>query len=116
MPTLTLLQTRYTLDDKRSKASETLAKREGMCTNKANLQVSIWRAKCSTSYFLHHSLAAKLCITRVQIALLRATGVACGYRMVHVTKECFRSPKTLPELFEKIHEPTVITKLFADQR
>jgi len=70
---------RYSLDDKRSRASETLAKREGMCSNKANLQ----------------------------IALLRATGVASGYRLVHVTKECFRSDKMLPELFEKIHEPTV---------
>mmetsp|Transcript_36980 Transcript_36980/g.99650 ORF Transcript_36980/g.99650 Transcript_36980/m.99650 type:complete len:331 (-) Transcript_36980:73-1065(-) len=70
---------RYSLDDKRSRASETLAKREGMCSNKANLQIS----------------------------LLRATGVACGYRLVHVTKECFRSDKMLPELFEKIHEPTV---------
>ena len=26
----------------------------------------------------------------LQIALLRATGVASGYRLVHVTKECFR--------------------------
>lgn len=69
----------YTLDDKKAKASETFAKREGMCTNKANLQ----------------------------IALLRAAGIAAGYKLVHITKECFRSPHMLPELFEKIHEPTV---------
>lgn len=70
---------KYTLDDKKAKASETLAKREGMCTNKANLQ----------------------------IAVLRAAGIAAGYKLVHITKECFRSPHMLPELFEKIHEPTV---------
>ena len=70
---------KYTLDDKKAKASDTLAKREGMCTNKANLQ----------------------------IAMMRAVGVPCGYRLVHITKECFRTPQMLPELFEKIHEPTV---------
>ena len=31
----------YTLQDKSDRASETLAKREGMCTNKANLQVAL---------------------------------------------------------------------------
>ena len=33
-----------TLQDKSDRASETLAKREGMCTNKANLQVALLRA------------------------------------------------------------------------
>jgi transglutaminase-like putative cysteine protease len=70
---------KYTLDDRKAKASDTLAKREGMCTNKANLQ----------------------------IAMMRAVGVPSGYRLVHITKECFRTPQMLPELFEKIHEPTV---------
>ena len=40
-PTLTLT---LTLQDKSDRASETLAKREGMCTNKANLQVALLRA------------------------------------------------------------------------
>jgi transglutaminase-like putative cysteine protease len=34
----------YTLQDKSDRASQTLAKREGMCTNKANLQVALLRA------------------------------------------------------------------------
>ena len=34
----------YTLQDKSDLASQTLAKREGMCTNKANLQVALLRA------------------------------------------------------------------------
>ena len=42
----------YTLDVKETIASETLRKREGMCTNKANLQVVL-----SLSSWYHHPAA-----------------------------------------------------------
>ena len=69
----------FRLDDKKAKASETLQKREGMFTNRANLQV----------------------------AMLRAVGVPAGYRLMHITKECYRTLDVLPEVFAQISEPTV---------
>jgi len=69
----------YTLQDKSDRASDTLAKREGMCTNKANLQV----------------------------AILRAAGIPAGYSLVHVTKEAFAGPHTLPDLLELISPITL---------
>ena len=69
----------YTLQDKSDLASQTLAKREGMCTNKANLQV----------------------------ALLRAAGIPAGYSLVHVTKDAFAGPHTLPEVLELISPITL---------
>ena len=69
----------YTLQDKSDRASDTLEKREGMCTNKANLQ----------------------------IALLRAAGIPAAYTLVHITKEAFAGPHTLPEVYEPISEITL---------
>ncbi|EKX34467.1 hypothetical protein GUITHDRAFT_119390 [Guillardia theta CCMP2712] len=69
----------YVLDDKDRRASETLRSREGMCTNKANLQV----------------------------ALLRALGVAAGYVLVNVTREAFRVSGVEETLVGQISEPTV---------
>ena len=55
----------YTLDLKNTTASQTLNKREGMCTNKANLQVSAVprnlacsRAPCVICYLYHPGLPA----------------------------------------------------------
>lgn len=61
------------------KASDTLRKREGMCTNKANLQV----------------------------ALMRATGIPAGYILTHISRCVFRGPPILDEFYEAIAEPTV---------
>jgi len=69
----------YTLRDKSERASETLAALEGMCTNKANLQV----------------------------ALLRAAGIPAGYVLVHITKEAFLCPHLLDEVYELIQPVTV---------
>ena len=69
----------YTLDVKERRASDTLRTREGMCTNKANLQV----------------------------AVLRAAGIPAGYVMCHVTKEAFKCEALLDELYETISEPTI---------
>ncbi len=66
----------YGLDYCDVKASETLEKGWGMCTNKATLQ----------------------------IALMRAIGIPAAYGLVHITKEAFRG--TIPELFDAISEPT----------
>jgi hypothetical protein len=60
-------------------ASDTLRKGEGMCTNKANLQV----------------------------ALLRAAGIPAGYVVVHVTKACFEGPQVLDEVLAAISPITV---------
>ena len=70
---------RYTLQDKSDLASATLAKREGMCTNKANLQC----------------------------ALLRAAGVPAGYVMLHITKAAFDSPFLLAEVAQLISPITI---------
>jgi hypothetical protein len=67
----------YTFDYCSTKASETLQKMEGMCTNKANLQV----------------------------ALMRSLGIPAGYGLVHITKEVFVRD-VVPEMYEKISEPT----------
>jgi len=67
----------YTFDFCSVKASQTLLKREGMCTNKANLQ----------------------------IALLRSLGIPAGYGIVHITKQVFERD-VVPEIYEKISEPT----------
>lgn len=53
----------YRFDFWNIKASETLAKRQGMCTNKANLQ----------------------------IALLRALGIPAGYGVMRITKDALES-------------------------
>ena len=68
-----------TLQDKSDTASQTLSKREGMCTNKANLQ----------------------------IALLRAAGIPAGYSLVHITKQAFEGPHTLPAVYEPISDVTL---------
>jgi len=68
----------YLLDSKNRLASATLASREGMCTNKANLQ----------------------------IALLRAAGIPAGYILCHISKEAF-GRDLVPELMEKISDPTL---------
>ena len=50
----------YTLQDKSDRASETLAKREGMCTNKANLQVALLHcAACSRTCRVHPCIAER---------------------------------------------------------
>ena len=69
----------YTLQDKSDTASQTLSKLEGMCTNKANLQ----------------------------IALLRAAGIPAGYSLVHITKQAFEGPHTLPAVYEPISDITL---------
>mmetsp|Transcript_29969 Transcript_29969/g.25267 ORF Transcript_29969/g.25267 Transcript_29969/m.25267 type:complete len:229 (-) Transcript_29969:112-798(-) len=69
----------YTLDVKDTTASQTLRSREGMCTNKANLQV----------------------------AIMRAAGVPAGFVMCHVTKEAFKSEHILEELYATISDPTI---------
>ena len=69
----------YSLRDKSEPASQTLACREGMCTNKASLQ----------------------------IALLRAAGVPSGYVIVNISKEAFNGPQLLPETYELISPTTV---------
>jgi len=69
----------YVLRDKAEKASETLEAREGMCTNKANLQV----------------------------ALLRAAGIPAGFVLAHITKEAFVGPQILDEVFDLIQPVTV---------
>ncbi len=66
----------YVLDYCNVKASETLAKREGMCTNKATLQV----------------------------ALMRALGLPAGYGLVRISRQAFSG--VLPELFDRISDPT----------
>ena len=70
---------RYVLHDKSDTASATLAKREGMCTNKANLQC----------------------------ALLRAAGLPAGYVLLHITKAAFDSPHILDEVYELISPITL---------
>ena len=72
---------RYVLRDKAERASETLAAREGMCTNKANLQV----------------------------ALLRAAGIPAGYVLAHITKEAFAGPQLLVCFAERM-EPPALTR------
>ena len=69
----------YVLRDKSERASETLACCEGMCTNKANLQV----------------------------ALLRAAGIPAGFVLAHITKEAFAGPHILEEVYELIQPVTV---------
>lgn len=69
----------YCLDDKTRKASETLRKGEGMCTNKANLQ----------------------------IALLRAAGVPAGYSLVHIAKDSFQWEHMPQKLWKRISDPTI---------
>ena len=69
----------YTLRDKSERASETLEAREGMCTNKANLQV----------------------------ALLRVAGIPAGYVLCHISKEAFAGPTMLDEVHELIQPTTV---------
>ena len=60
----------YTLQDKSDLASDTLRKREGMCTNKTNLQV----------------------------ALLRAAQIPAAYVILHITKQAFNADYMLPEV------------------
>jgi len=69
----------YVLDTKDRRASETLSRGEGMCTNKANLQV----------------------------ALLRAAGIPAGYVIVHISKTAFKSDTMLPAMYDTIADPTV---------
>ena len=69
----------YTMRDKSERASETLLAGEGMCTNKANLQV----------------------------ALLRAAGIPAGFVLAHITKEAFMGPQMLDEVYEMISPVTV---------
>ena len=69
----------YALRDKSETASETLARREGMCTNKANLQV----------------------------ALLRAAGIPAGYVLAHITKEAFICRAMLNEVYKLISPITL---------
>lgn len=69
----------YTLRDKSERASETLECREGMCTNKANLQ----------------------------IALLRAAGIPAGYVLCHITKDAFIGPQLLDEVYAMISPITL---------
>lgn len=68
---------KYRLDFCTVKASETLMKGTGMCTNKANLQV----------------------------ALLRSLGIPAGYGLVYITKKVFEDDSD-PEIYKKISEPT----------
>jgi len=70
---------RYALHEKSESASETLAKREGMCTNKANLQC----------------------------ALLRSAGIPAGFVLVHITKAAFDSPHLLEEIRKLISPITI---------
>eukprot|EP00511_Aplanochytrium_stocchinoi_P001139 CAMPEP_0204824000 /NCGR_PEP_ID=MMETSP1346-20131115/2068_1 /ASSEMBLY_ACC=CAM_ASM_000771 /TAXON_ID=215587 /ORGANISM="Aplanochytrium stocchinoi, Strain GSBS06" /LENGTH=203 /DNA_ID=CAMNT_0051950929 /DNA_START=252 /DNA_END=863 /DNA_ORIENTATION=+ len=69
----------YVLDKRSVLASETLAKREGMCTNKANLQ----------------------------IALCRACGIPAGYCLVHITKDAYEHDPLLDEVYDVISDPTI---------
>lgn len=68
---------KYRADFRNIKASETLSKEFGQCTNRANLQ----------------------------IALLRALGVPAGYAIVAIKKELFK-PTSPPEFYERIAQPT----------
>jgi len=70
---------KYVLRDKAESASQTLECREGMCTNKANLQC----------------------------ALLRAAGIPAGFVLVHITKEAFAGPAILDEVYEMIQAITI---------
>mmetsp|Transcript_4738 Transcript_4738/g.5855 ORF Transcript_4738/g.5855 Transcript_4738/m.5855 type:complete len:288 (-) Transcript_4738:923-1786(-) len=69
----------YVLDKRSVLASETLQKREGMCTNKANLQ----------------------------IALCRAVGIPAGYCLVHISKNAYEHDPLLDEVFHVISDPTI---------
>jgi len=71
----------YVFDKKDVLASETLHKREGMCTNKANLQV----------------------------AILRAAGIPSGYVFAHITKEVYNIVPGMvnEEIYKGIADPTV---------
>ena len=69
----------YALHDKSEKASETLLRREGMCTNKANLQV----------------------------ALLRAAGIPAGFVLAHITKEAFKSRAMIDDVYHLISPITI---------
>lgn len=68
----------YRFDYPSAKASETLAKKQGNCFNKANLQ----------------------------IALLRACGIPAAYGVCTIKREVFR-PVVADEIYEQIAEPTV---------
>lgn len=68
---------KYRADFRNIRASETLSKEFGQCSNRANLQ----------------------------IALLRASGVPAGYAVVAIKKELFL-PTAPPEFFEQIAQPT----------
>lgn len=67
----------YRFDFLNVKASQTLKKGFGQCTNKANLQ----------------------------IALLRASGIPAAYGVVAINKEVFKEV-TPPEFYKKIAQPT----------
>lgn len=67
----------YRSDFRRVKASETLKKRFGQCTNRSNLQ----------------------------IAFLRALGVPAGYAIASIPKKLFKLTSP-PKFYEKISEPT----------
>lgn len=69
----------YALHDKSDTASATLAKCEGMCTNKANLQV----------------------------ALLRAAGIPAGYVLTHITREAHAGPHVLEAVLAQLSPITV---------
>ena len=70
----------YVLGPKDAKASDVLASREGMCTNKAMLQV----------------------------ALCRAVGLPAGFIITHITKAVYAAEEGFdPELLARIHEPTI---------
>lgn len=79
----------YRFDFWNVKASETLEKKQGMCTNKANLQ----------------------------IALLRANGIPAGYGVMKIDREAFRKISTT-DFFEKISPVTthVFCYVFLDGR
>lgn len=73
-------QVRYVLRPKEWRASQVLLAREGMCTNKAMLQV----------------------------ALCRAAGLPAGFVITHLTKQVYAvDPDFDRELLDRIHEPTV---------
>ena len=68
---------KYRSDFRNFKASETLSKTSGQCSNRANLQ----------------------------IAFLRALGIPAGYAVVAIKKELFK-PTSPPEFYRQISSPT----------
>ena len=48
----------------------------------------------------------------VGLPFLRAAGIPAGYSLVHVTKDAFAGPHTLPELLELISPITLLLEPF----